>query len=55
MSSLNFVRPTPLTDVLYEYSLAVGLREPDLFRALREETGRIRIAQLNEKALKSSR
>ncbi len=41
MSSLNFVRPTPMTDALYEYSLAVGLREPDLFRALREETGRL--------------
>jgi predicted O-methyltransferase YrrM len=38
MSSLNFVRPTPMTDVLYEYTLAVGLREPDLFRALRAET-----------------
>jgi predicted O-methyltransferase YrrM len=41
MSSLNFVRPTPMTDPLYEYALAVGLREPDLFRALREETGRL--------------
>jgi O-methyltransferase len=41
MSSLNFVRPTPMTDALYEYSLAVGLREPDLFRALREETSRL--------------
>src|SRR5271165_3052355 len=41
MSSLSFVRPTPMTDALYEYSLAVGLREPDLFRALREETGRL--------------
>jgi O-methyltransferase len=41
MSSLNFVRPTPITDALYEYALAVGLREPDLFRALREETGRL--------------
>jgi predicted O-methyltransferase YrrM len=41
MSSLNFVRPTPMTDALYEYSLAVGLREPDLFRALRAETGRL--------------
>jgi predicted O-methyltransferase YrrM len=38
MSSLNFVLPTPMTDTLYEYSLAVGLREPELFRALREET-----------------
>jgi predicted O-methyltransferase YrrM len=41
MSSLNFVRPTPMTDVLYEYALAVGLREPELFRALRAETGRL--------------
>src|SRR5215471_1676180 len=41
MSSLNFVRPTPMTDALYEYSLAVGLREPDQFRALREETGHL--------------
>jgi predicted O-methyltransferase YrrM len=30
-----------MTDALYEYSLAVGLREPDLFRALREETSRL--------------
>ncbi len=37
----NFVRPTPLTDKLYEYSLAVGLREPDVFRELREETGKL--------------
>jgi predicted O-methyltransferase YrrM len=41
MSSLNFVRPTPMTDALYEYSLEVGLREPDLFRTLREETSRL--------------
>src|SRR5262249_52660604 len=41
MSSLNFVRPTPMTDALYEYSLAVGLREPELFRELRAETGRL--------------
>lgn len=37
----NFVRPTPLTDMLYEYSLTVGLREPDVFRELREETGKL--------------
>lgn len=37
----NFVRPTPLTDKLYEYSLTVGLREPELFRELREETGKL--------------
>jgi predicted O-methyltransferase YrrM len=41
LPSLNFVRPTPITDTLYEYSLAVGLREPELFRALREETSRL--------------
>jgi predicted O-methyltransferase YrrM len=41
MSSINFVRPTPMTDALYEYAVAVGLREPDLFRALREETSRL--------------
>jgi predicted O-methyltransferase YrrM len=41
MSSVNFVRPTPMTDALYEYSLGVGLREPDLFRALRAETSRL--------------
>src|SRR5260221_14413187 len=41
MPSLNFVRPTPMTDALYEYSLAVGLREPEVFRALRAETGRL--------------
>jgi predicted O-methyltransferase YrrM len=41
MSSLNFVRPTPMTDELYEYTLAVGLREPELFRDLRAETGRL--------------
>jgi len=38
MSSLNFVRPTPMTDTLYEYALSFGLREPDHFRALRSET-----------------
>ncbi|QDU22811.1 O-methyltransferase [Urbifossiella limnaea] len=38
---LNFVRPTPLTDRVYEYALTVGLREPDALRALREETGRL--------------
>jgi len=37
----NFVRPTTLTDKLYEYSLAIGLREPDVFRELREETGEL--------------
>jgi O-methyltransferase len=38
---LNFVRPTPITDDVYEYVLSVGLREPDLFRELREETGKL--------------
>jgi O-methyltransferase len=37
----NFVRPTPMTDKLYEYSLFVGMREPELFRELREETGQL--------------
>lgn len=41
MSSLNFVRPTPITDKLYEYSLGIGLREPDSFRELREETSHL--------------
>lgn len=36
---LNFVRPTPLTDRVYDYALSVGLREPEAFRRLREETG----------------
>jgi predicted O-methyltransferase YrrM len=35
----SFVRPTPMTDRLYEYVLSVSLREPAAFRALREETG----------------
>lgn len=38
---LNFVRPTPITDTLYEYALSVGLREPEVFRELREETGKL--------------
>ena len=37
----NFVRPTPLPDRLYDYALGVGLREPAVFRELREETGRL--------------
>jgi O-methyltransferase len=37
----SFVRPTPVTDRLYEYVLSVSLREPDAFRALREETARL--------------
>ena len=37
----SFVRPTPMTDRLYEYVLSVGLREPEAFRAIREETARL--------------
>jgi len=38
---LNFVRPTPITDSVYEYVLSIGMREPDLLRELREETGKL--------------
>lgn len=37
----SFVRPTPMTDRLYDYVLSVSLREPAAFRELREETGRL--------------
>jgi predicted O-methyltransferase YrrM len=37
----SFVRPTPMTDRLYEYVLSVGVREPEAFRALREETSKL--------------
>src|SRR6188768_3620938 len=37
----SFVRPTPMTDRLYEYVLSVGLREPDAFRAIREDTAKL--------------
>jgi predicted O-methyltransferase YrrM len=37
----SFVRPTPMTDRLYEYVLSVGLREPESLRALREETAKL--------------
>lgn len=37
----SFVRPTPMTDRLYEYVLAVGVREPAAFRDLREATARL--------------
>src|SRR6266545_3025990 len=37
----SFVRPTPMTDRLYEYVLSVGLREPEAFRAIREETANL--------------
>lgn len=38
---LNFVKPTQMTDTLYEYTLSVGLREPAVLRELREETGKL--------------
>ena len=37
----SFVRPTPMTDHLYQYVLSVGLREPTAFNALREETANL--------------
>lgn len=37
----SHVRPTPLSDSLYEYVLQVGLREPDVLRRLREETAEL--------------
>ncbi len=37
----SFVRPTPVTDRLYDYVLSAGLREPAVFRELREETARL--------------
>jgi O-methyltransferase len=37
----SFVRPTPITDKLYEYVLSVSLREPDVFRDLRAETAQL--------------
>lgn len=37
----SFVRPTPITDRLYEYVLSVSLREPAALLALREETGKL--------------
>src|SRR5437868_8496233 len=41
----SFVRPTPMTDRLYEYALSVGVRERDVFRELREETGKLEEAE----------
>jgi len=41
----SFVRPTPMTDRLYEYVLSVGVREPAAFTALREETARLAEAE----------
>jgi O-methyltransferase len=37
----SHVRPTPLTDHLYDYALSVGLREPAVLRRLRDETARL--------------
>lgn len=41
----SFVRPTPMTDRLYEYVLSVSLREPEALRQLREETSRLSEAE----------
>lgn len=37
----SFVRPTLLTDALYDYVLSVGVREPEVFRELRETTSKL--------------
>ena len=37
----SFVRPTPMSDRLYEYVLSVSFREPKALEALREETARL--------------
>lgn len=39
-------RTTPLTDELYDYYLDVSVREDDIHRRLREETGRLENAQM---------
>lgn len=39
-------RTTPLTDALFEYFLEVSLRESDVLRRLREETGRLENSDL---------
>jgi O-methyltransferase len=41
----SFVRPTPMTDSLYEYVLSISLREPESLRALREETSKLSEAE----------
>jgi O-methyltransferase len=41
----SFVKPTPITDSLYEYVLSVSLREPEPLRALREETSKLSEAE----------
>ena len=46
----SFVRPTPMTDRLYEYVLSVSLREPEAFRALREETAKLPDARMADRA-----
>jgi O-methyltransferase len=42
----SHVRPTPLTDRLYDYVLAVGVREPDVLRRLRAETAKLRDGEM---------
>ena len=37
----SYVRPTPMTDRLYEYVLSVGVREPAAFEALRADTAQL--------------
>jgi predicted O-methyltransferase YrrM len=37
----SFVRPTPMTDRLYEYVLSIGVRESEAFRAIREDTAKL--------------
>jgi O-methyltransferase len=41
----SFVRPTPMTDRLYEYVLSIGVREPAAFNALREDTAKLAEAE----------
>jgi O-methyltransferase len=41
----SFVRPTPMTDSLYEYVLSVSLREPESLRSLRAETSKLSEAE----------
>lgn len=41
----SFVRPTPMSDSLYEYVLSVSLREPEPLRALREDTSKLSEAE----------
>jgi O-methyltransferase len=37
----SFVRPTPMTDRLYEYVLSVGFRESPAFEAIRADTAQL--------------